>query len=117
MGRLLVGALKSPEASKNKALKVNSFTATPNEIVAEFEKQTGTKWKVTHTPLAELKEIEKTAYANKVPFATAVTLKRIWAEGRTLYPSRDNEAIGVTRTDDLGVAVAQAIAAQEKAAL
>ena len=115
MGRLLVGALKQPDASKNKALIVNSFTATPNDIVAEFEKQTSTKLKVKHTPLDELRELEKEAYAEKKPFAVAFTLRRIWAEGRTLYPSRDNESIGVTKTDDLSAAVAQAIATEDKA--
>lgn len=113
-GRLLVGALKHPEASKNKALKVNSFTATPNEIIAEFEKQTGEKWKVNHTSMQELKEVEKAAYENKKPYSTVATLRRIWASGRTQYPKRDNESIGVTKTDDLTTAVKQAIAAGDK---
>ena len=34
VGRLVVAAIKHPEASRNRALKVNSFTTTPKEIVA-----------------------------------------------------------------------------------
>jgi hypothetical protein len=41
VGKFVVKALLHPEASHNKALKVNSFTTAPLEIVSEFEKQSG----------------------------------------------------------------------------
>ncbi|TVY51920.1 Isoflavone reductase, partial [Lachnellula cervina] len=90
VGRLVVKALLHPEASKKRALKVNSFITTPADIVAEFEKQTGEKLTVTYTSLAELKELETAAWENKVPLAP---LRRIWAEGATLYVKRDNSLL------------------------
>jgi hypothetical protein len=54
-----------PEESRNRALKVNSFTTTPAEIVAEFEKQTGEKWSVSYTLLEKVHELEKKAYTDK----------------------------------------------------
>ncbi|KAK2057431.1 NmrA-like family protein [Colletotrichum caudatum] len=95
VGTTLVASLRHPEASFNKALKVQSFVATGNEIVAELEKQTGAKWDVTYSPLQKLREAEEKAWAEGVPFATIFTLRRIWAEGATLYDKTDNEAIGL----------------------
>jgi len=43
---------------------VNSFTATPNEIVAEFEKQTRDKCAVSYTPLDKPKKLETDAWAS-----------------------------------------------------
>lgn len=113
VGKLVVAAILHPEASKNKALKVNSFTATPNEIVAEFEKQTGDKWDVSYTSLDKLKQLEKEAYDEKNPQAGGFTLRRIWAEGSTLYDHRDNGAIDMEgKMDSLKTTVEQAIAVQ-----
>ncbi|KAF1991590.1 putative isoflavone reductase family protein [Aulographum hederae CBS 113979] len=93
VGKLLVAALLSPEASQNKALKVNSFTATPKEILAEFEKQTGASWKASYVPLEKLKREEEKSWKEGSPSATSFTLKRIWTEGGTLYEKRDNDLI------------------------
>lgn len=108
--------MRSPEQSKNKALIVNSFTATPEEILAEYEKQTGAKWEKEYIPLELLKQLEEEAWEKEVPWATGFTLKRIWTEGGTLYASRDNEAIGFTKPDTLADAVAEAIKVQNEAA-
>lgn len=95
VGKLLVAALRHPEASRNRALKVNSFTATPNQVVAEFERQTGgQKWDVEYVPRDEVLQSEKKAHEEGDPFATAHTLRRIWADGSTLYDKRDNGDIG-----------------------
>ena len=95
VGKLVVASLQHPSESEDKILIVNSFTATPNEILAEFEKQTGEKWRVSYVSLAKLKEIEKEAWETGAPYATGATLRRIWTEGGTLYDRpRDNEAIG-----------------------
>lgn len=112
MGKFVVKALLHPEESRNRALKVNSFTSTPIEIVAEFEKQTGEKWSVSYTSLEKVRELEKKAYADKSPASTAYTLKRIWAEGGTLYEKRDNGLIDAEDTDTLEIAVKVAIAKQ-----
>jgi hypothetical protein len=99
VGKLLVAALKYPDASRNQALKVNSFTTTPNDIVAEFEKQMGYKWEVSYTPLEELRKIEQQAWESGQLWATVVTLRRIWTEGGTLYQTRDNGKIGMKDSD------------------
>ncbi|TVY30692.1 Isoflavone reductase-like protein [Lachnellula hyalina] len=113
VGKLVVKALLHPEASKKRALKVNSFTTTPAEIVAEFEKQTGEKWNVTYTSLSELKELEAAAWENKVPMAPLYTLRRIWAEGGTLYAKRDNSLLDAEdNLETLADAVRDAILTQ-----
>lgn len=110
VGKLLVAALKHPEAADGKALKVNSFTTTPEDILEEFERQTGSKWSVSYTPLDELREGEAKAWEEGSPLATAYTLRRIWTEGSTLYEKTDNAAIGATETDSLQTVVQEAIA-------
>lgn len=117
VGKLVVAALRHPFAARNRALRVNSFTTTPNEIVAEFEKQTGGEpWDVSFTSLEELKEIEKQAWAKKDPKAGSVTLRRIWTEGGTLYERRDNGLIRMEYDmDSLEDAVSQAIKVQTEA--
>ncbi|KAK5163634.1 uncharacterized protein LTR77_010583 [Saxophila tyrrhenica] len=113
VGRLVVAALKHPEAAKNRALKVNSFTTTPKQIVAEFEKQTGGSWDVSYTSLEKLKEMEKQAYVAGDPKAGPLTLRRIWTEGGTLYQSRDDGVIGMEdKMDSLQDAVGRAIQVQ-----
>lgn len=85
--------------SLGKALKVQSFVTTPNAIVEEFEKQTGAKWTVDHTPNQRLREAEKESWEHNSPIATLYTLKRIWAEGGTLYDKTDNEILGLKPED------------------
>ncbi|KIW03518.1 uncharacterized protein PV09_05283 [Verruconis gallopava] len=112
VGKLLVAALRHPEASKNKALIVNSFTTTPEEILAEYERQLDTKFEVQIISLEELRKMEKEAWEKVGLGATGLILKRIWTEGGTLYDHRDNEKIGFTSPDTLEVAVSRAIKAQ-----
>ncbi|KAK1589915.1 NmrA-like family protein [Colletotrichum navitas] len=116
VGTTLVASLRHPEASFNKALKVQSFVATGKEILAEFEKQTGVKWDVTYSSLQKLREAEEKAWAEGVPFATIFTLRRIWAEGSTLYEKTDNETIGLGPDDveTLEVAVKRALDSKAK---
>ncbi|KAI1407104.1 NAD(P)-binding protein [Hypoxylon sp. FL1857] len=111
VGKLVAAALRHPEASIGKVLRVQSFVTTPNAIVAEFERQTGTKWTVDHTPNQRLREIEKEKWDANSPIATLYTLKRIWAEGGTLYDKTDNEALGLKPEDmePLSVAVKRAV--------
>jgi hypothetical protein len=114
VGKLTVKALLHPEAAKKKALKVNSFTTTPLEVVAEFEKQTSEKWAVSYTSLEKLKELENNAWESKNPFAPIFTLRKIWAEGGTLYEERDNGVIDGEETESLADAVRDAILTQRK---
>jgi nucleoside-diphosphate-sugar epimerase len=113
VGKFLVASLRHPDQSFGKALKVQSFVVTPNQVLAEYEKQTGgNKWQVTQVPIAELEELEAKAWADGLPIATGFTLRRIWAEGGTLYEKNDNELIGVgpNDTDSLATAVGRALA-------
>ncbi|EXJ94495.1 hypothetical protein A1O1_02891 [Capronia coronata CBS 617.96] len=116
VGKLVVLAALHADASRNKALRVNSFTTTDAEILKEFEKQTGGQsWKVSYTSLDELRRLEKEALAAGSPFATVCTLRRIWAEGGTLYEKRDNYLIDAEDVmDTLADAVAEAIKVQKR---
>ena len=115
MGKLVVACLQHPKESKDKILIVNSFTATPNEIVAEFEKQTGDKWTVSYTSLEKLKEVEQQAWESGAPYATPITLRRIWTEGGTLYDKpRDNGLVGDPKMETLADQVKQIIETQTK---
>ncbi|KAI1615094.1 isoflavone reductase [Exophiala viscosa] len=115
VGNLVTLAALHPEVSRNKALKVNSFTATDMEILQEFEEQTGNKWKISYTSMGQLKKIEQEAWSNGAPMATGATLRRIWAEGGTLYEKRDNDLIEAENVvDTLEDAVAEAIKQQTK---
>jgi hypothetical protein len=92
---------------------VNSFTATTNEILAEYEKQTGSKWDVEYIPLDKLIRLEEEAWSENSKQATGFTLRRIWTEGGTLYDRpRDNEAIGFTDAETIEIAVAKTVKVQ-----
>ncbi|KXH43306.1 hypothetical protein CNYM01_04764 [Colletotrichum nymphaeae SA-01] len=112
VGTTLVASLRHPEASFNRALKVQSFVATGKEIVAEYEKQTGEKWEIVYSSLETLKKAEEKAWAEGIPYATIFTLRRIWAEGGTLYDKTDNERIGLGPNDveSLEIAVKRSLA-------
>ncbi|CAJ2513160.1 Uu.00g012790.m01.CDS01 [Anthostomella pinea] len=109
VGRLLIAVLLHPEASDNRALKVSSYTTTPNEILAEFERQTGSKWDVSYTPLGDLRGLENNAWQEGSPVATVFTLRRIWTEGSTLYEKTDNAALGMAKMDTLEMSVQETI--------
>ncbi|KAI9367442.1 hypothetical protein BJX61DRAFT_547480 [Aspergillus egyptiacus] len=112
VGRFVVGALTHWENARGRALKLNSFTTTPAEILAEFERQTGDKWAVEYTSLERLREFESEAWEKGEPDATSLTLRRIWTEGGTLYERRDNADIDVEETVTLSEAIKEAIRAQ-----
>jgi hypothetical protein len=83
--------------------------------VAEFERQTGgEKWEVTFSPREEHVAKEKQAWTDgSIPFGTAHTLRRIWADGGTLYAKRDNGDIGFEgKEEDLASQVKKAIEKQ-----
>lgn len=112
VGKLLVASLLHPIESHNRALRVNSFTTTPLDIVSEFEKQTGgQKWEVSYTSFEKLRALEKEAWEKGN--GTGLTLRRIWGEGGTLYEKRDNGIIGAEEgLDTLEDAVRLAISNQ-----
>ncbi|KAK1063975.1 hypothetical protein LTR74_009042 [Friedmanniomyces endolithicus] len=112
LGRFVVATLLHPEAVRDRAIKVNSFTVTAHEVLAEFEKQTGAKWSVSFTSLEELKELEKEAWESEKPVATVYTLRRIWTEGGTLYKERDNSLVECDDSETLATLVKRVVQTQ-----
>ncbi|KAI1874355.1 uncharacterized protein JN550_002934 [Neoarthrinium moseri] len=100
VGKFVAAALASPQASQGRILRVQSFVRTQSDILAEFEKQTASKFEVKYTSKAELRETEKRLWDEGNPLATGFTLRRIWSDGKTLYEKTDNERLGV-KPDDL----------------
>ncbi|RMZ87752.1 hypothetical protein DV736_g5020, partial [Chaetothyriales sp. CBS 134916] len=114
VGKFVVAALLNGNASKNATLIVHSFTATPHEILAEFEEQTGTKWDVSYTSLDRLKEIEREEYQVHSLLAAVATLRRIWTEGGTLYKYYDESILGSIDTETIYSQVTANITRQEE---
>jgi hypothetical protein len=113
VGRMVFQALLHLDVCRNRALRVNSFTTTTQEIVEEFERQSGQTLAVRYTDLEQLRGLEKAAWANKHAMAPIFTLRRIWAEGGTLYKQRDNSLIDADDTETLADAVRAAIVYQK----
>ncbi|KAI0017421.1 NAD(P)-binding protein [Xylariomycetidae sp. FL0641] len=109
VGKAVVAALRHPEVSKGKALRVQSFVTTPNDILDEFIRQTGPDWEVEHTSNQQLRDLEIDLWDNGSPSATVATLRRIWAEGGTLYDKTDNELLGLEDMESLSAVVARAV--------
>lgn len=93
---------------------MHSFTATPNEILAEYEEQTNSKWEVSYTSVERLREIEKEEYQIYSPMAAVVTLRRIWTDGGTLYKFYDDSLLGEVESETLQSQVAANIVKQEQ---
>ncbi|KAG0158914.1 hypothetical protein PDIDSM_6434 [Penicillium digitatum] len=92
--RVLNTLLHATAETRNAALCVNSFTTSPDQIQAEFERQLdGQPWDVSRTSLKNLREAEAAAWEAGNPAATVLTLRRIWGEGGTLYTKRANGLI------------------------
>lgn len=101
VGKFVVAALINYITSRNQTLIVHSFTATPNEILAEHESQTRQSWNVEYTDSIQLKKLEKEAYQIYSPLATVLTLRRIWTEGGTLHKFYDDSLLGFVETETL----------------
>lgn len=101
VGKFVVAALINYITSRNQTLIVHSFTATPNEILAEHEAQTRQKWNAQYTDSKTLRVMEKEAYQIYSPLATVLTLRRIWTEGGTLHKFYDDSLLGFVETETL----------------
>lgn len=112
VGKFVVAALINYITSRNQTLIVHSFTATPNEILAEHETQTRQKWNTQYTDAKTLKVMEKQAYQVYSPLATVLTLRRIWTEGGTLHKFYDDSLLGFVETETLADQVRLNIAKQ-----
>lgn len=112
VGKFVVAALMNHVVSRNATLIVHSFTATPNEIRREFERQMRTKWDTSYLDLKDLKKWEKDAYQLYSPLAAILTLRRIWTEGGTLHKFYDDSLLGFVETETLEDQVKLTIAKQ-----
>lgn len=112
VGKFVVAALINYMTSRNQTLIVHSFTATPNEILEEYEAQTGQSWKKSYTDIKKIKTMEKEAYQIYSPLATVLTLRRIWTEGGTLHKFYDDSLLGFVETETLESQVQLNIAKQ-----
>lgn len=111
VGRFVVAALLHRDVSRNRALKVSSVIASQDEIVAEFEKQTRTKWTVHHTSSEQLEKFEDKLWKEGSPLGGPCSLRRLWLRGETLYHEFDNVALGDPATISLATVVEQNLAA------
>lgn len=75
IGLAVKNALLIPDKTANKYLYIHSFTVSQNQILASFEKATGTKWEATHV---DAEDEKKTGYEklSKGDFSGAVSLIR-----------------------------------------
>lgn len=75
IGLAVKNALLVPEATVNRYLFIDSFTVSQNEVLASFEKATGTKWAVEQVDAEEMKKsgLEKMSKGN---FSGAMCLIR-----------------------------------------
>ncbi|KAL7910578.1 hypothetical protein GGI35DRAFT_371704 [Trichoderma velutinum] len=95
VGKALVAALQRPEVSVGEVLKIASFTKSPNQILAEYEKQLGHKLNTKYVALDDVRSLEKKYLDEGNPYAVVGTLRRIWATGGAVYDKLDNEALGL----------------------
>ncbi|PTB64941.1 NAD(P)-binding protein [Trichoderma citrinoviride] len=95
VGKAMVAALKRPEVSFGKILKIASFTKSAKQVLAEFEKQLGQEFNVKYIPLDDAKSLEKKYWDEGNPAAVVGTLRRIWATGGAVYDKLDNEDLGL----------------------
>lgn len=101
IGKAIVGALKQPEASKNRNLLVHEFVITQAQILDLHRKHdpAGTEWTVTSIddPRAELTQREKVLAAepngaNALAFIKATIMGGLF---RAHYEKVDNELVGL----------------------
>lgn len=104
VGNAVVAVLLKPEETANEYLYVDSFTATQSEILAELEKATGEKWKVTETTSEDEKTQGQEWFA-KGDFSGLLSLLKviIFGEGYGSDFTKDavlaNEKLGLPKQD------------------
>jgi len=76
VGNAVVAVLSKPEETANQFIYVDSFTATQNEILAELEKASGEKWKVTEST-TEAAQTEGQALFAKGDFSGLMLLLKV----------------------------------------
>ncbi|KAN0110839.1 NAD(P)-binding protein [Hyaloscypha variabilis] len=114
IGNAVVAVLSKPEETANKVIYVDSFTATQNEILAELEKATDGKWKVTESTTEAAKKEGEPLFAKGDLAGLFLLLKVITlGEGYGSDFTRDavlsNEKLGLPN-QSLPLTIAAAVA-------
>jgi hypothetical protein len=104
VGNAVVAVLSKPEKTANQFIYIDSFTATQNEILAELEKATGEKWKVTESTTEEAKAEGQALFAKGDYSGLLLLLKAIFlGEGYGSDFTKDavlgNERLGLPNQD------------------
>jgi hypothetical protein len=104
VGNAVVAVLSKPEKTANQFIYIDSFTATQNEILAELEKATGEKWKVTESTTEEAKAEGQALFAKGDYSGLLLLLKAIFlGEGYGSDFTKDavlgNEGLGLPNQD------------------
>jgi hypothetical protein len=104
VGNAVVAVLSKPEETANQFIYVDSFTATQNEILAELEKATGERWKVTESTTEEAKAEGQALFAKGDYSGLLLLLKAIFlGEGYGSDFTKDavlgNEKLGLPNQD------------------
>jgi len=104
VGNAVVAVLSKPEETANQFIYIDSFTATQNEILAELEKATGEKWKVTESTTEEAKAEGQALFATGDYSGLLLLLKAIFlGEGYGSDFTKDavlgNEKLGLPNQD------------------
>ncbi len=113
IGNAAVAVLLKPEETANQYIYVDSFTTTQNEILAELEKATGEKWKVTEST-TEYAKTEGQALFAKGDFSGLLWLLKviILGEGYGSDFTKDavlaNKKLGLPNQDLVSTAAALA---------
>ncbi|MCJ1435983.1 hypothetical protein MMC27_005361 [Xylographa pallens] len=114
VGNAVVAVLSKPEETANQFIYVDSFTATQKEILAELEKASGEKWKVTEST-TEAAKTEGQALFAKGDFSGLLLLLKVitFGEGYGSDFTKDavlgNEKLGLPK-QDLPLTVAALVA-------
>ncbi|MCJ1261040.1 hypothetical protein MMC22_000904 [Lobaria immixta] len=113
VGNSVVAVLSKPEETANQVIFVDSFTATQNEVLAELEKATGEKWKVTESTTEHAKTEGQALFA-KGDFSGLLWLLKVIILGEgygsdfTKDPGLDNKRLGLPNQDLASTAAAVA---------
>jgi hypothetical protein len=113
-----VWILRNPEKSANRTLFINSYKASPNEVLAALETATGEKWKTIAASSDDLRK-EGQEKLSQGDFSGIFTLLQaaIFSGDDDLDYAKlrglDNEEIGLPKPEPLDVAVTKILKGEE----
>lgn len=99
VGIAVAAALRSPEATKNRALYIHDAVITQNQLLARAEEKVGSKFTVVHTDSDKL-ERETWAKssdpsANHRDWVYAFVKLSIWGKCGSYFRTTDNKILGI----------------------